>query len=412
MAQGSSHILSILRDRGFVQDVSDEAGLHARLEAGPVTLYCGFDATAPSLTIGHLIPTMMLAWFQRCGHRPIALMGGGTTLVGDPSGRQSSRPILTPQEIEANLVPIRAQFERFLDFSEGGALMVNNANWLTRLLFVEFMRDIGTRFSVNEVLRMEAYRTRLEAGGMTFLELSYVLMQSYDFLELYRRYGCILQIGASDQWGNCTAGADLIRRVERAEAFVLVAPLLLTAEGEKMGKTAGNAVWLSSTPYEYYQYWRNTDDRDVERFLATFTFLPMDEVRRLGSLEGAELNRAKEVLAFEATRLLHGEPAARETQEAARAVFAGRESEDMPTVTIDGRRLDEGIPVTELFKESRLVQSANEARNQIKQGGLSVGGERVTDPRAVISRDALQNGYLLLSRGRKRHVRVVCRDEA
>lgn len=405
-------VLSILRDRGFVQDVSDEAGLRARLEAEPVTLYCGFDATADSLTIGHLIPIMMLAWFQRCGHRPIALMGGGTTLVGDPSGRQSSRPILTSEQIDANLVPIRAQFERFLDFSDGKALMINNADWLTKLNFVEFMRDIGVRFSVNEVLRMEAYRTRLEAGGMTFLELSYVLMQSYDFLQLYQRYGCILQIGASDQWGNCIAGADLIRRVERAEAFVLVAPLLLTAEGEKMGKSAGNAVWLNATPYDYYQYWRNADDRDVERFLAMFTFLPMEEVRRLGSLEGAELNRAKEVLAFETTRLLHGEQAAREAQDAARRVFSGDESEDMPTVVIDGRRLDEGIPVTELFKESQLVQSANEARSQIKQGGLSIGGRRVTDPRAVISRDALQDGHLRLSRGRKRHVRVVCRDEA
>jgi tyrosyl-tRNA synthetase len=403
-------ILAILRERGFVHDISDEAGLGTRLEAGPITLYCGFDATAPSLTIGHLIPIMMLAWFQRCGHRPIALMGGGTTLVGDPSGRQSSRPILTPEEIDANLVTIRAQFERFLDFSQDRALMVNNADWLTKLNFVEFMRDIGSRFSVNEVLRLEAYRTRLEAGGMTFLELSYVLMQSYDFLELFHRHNCILQVGASDQWGNCIAGADLIRRVERAETFVLVAPLLLTAEGEKMGKTMGNAVWLDASPYDFYQYWRNTDDRDVARFLATFTFLPMEEVRRLGRLQGAELNQAKEILAFESTRLLHGEAAAREAQTAARALFSGDEPEDMPTIVIDTRRLDAGIPVTELFKESQLVQSANEARNQIKQGGLSIGGQRVTDPHAIISRGDFRDGRLRLSRGRKRHVRVVSRD--
>lgn len=405
--------VDLLRERGFVQDISEPEELHALVGSQPITLYCGYDPTAPSLHIGHLVSIMMLAHFQRCGHRPIALMGGGTAMIGDPTFRTTSRPILSEEQINANLVPIRKQFERFLDFSEGRALMLNNAEWLKPLGFIGFMRDIGTRFSVNEILRLEAYRTRLEAGGLSFLELTYVLMQSYDFLYQFQNYGCVLQVGGSDQWGNSIMGADLIRRVTGSDAYVLVAPLLATSEGTKMGKTQSGAIWLSAqmtSPYEYYQYWRNTDDRDVERRLAVFTFLPMDEVRRLGSLQGAQVNTAKEVLAFEATKILHGEDEASKAQEAARALFsAGGASENVPTAEIERSRLEAGLSVTDLFKEAGLVASANEARSLIAQSGLSINGRAVSDARERIDLSSLQNGDLMLSRGRKRHMRVVVR---
>jgi tyrosyl-tRNA synthetase len=405
------NVLDVLQERGFVQEVSEPERLRERLER-PVTLYWGYDATADSLHAGSVLSLMLLSWFQRFGHRPIALAGGGTTLVGDPSGRISSRPMLTAPEIERNLQGIRPQLERFIDFSEGRALALNNADWLTRLNFVAFMRDIGTKFSVNEILRLEAYRTRLEAGGMTFLELSYVLIQSYDFLHLYREYDSALQVGGSDQWGNSIMGADLIRRVEGGEAFVLVHPLVETSTGIKMGKSEAGTVWLDpakTPPYDYYQFFRNLPDPDVERFLAWFTFLPMEEVRELGRLQGAELNRAKEVLAFEATKILHGEEEARKAQAAARALFAGAVAEEVPTTEIEGARLAEGMAITELFKEAGLVASANEARSLIAQGGLSINGETVTDPRGRVDLSAMENGHLMLSRGRKRHMRVVCR---
>jgi|SRR5579875_3116461 len=407
------NVLDVLRDRGFVQQVSEEEQLHDLLSREAVTLYWGYDATANSLHIGSLMSIMMLAWFQRFGHRPIALAGGGTTLIGDPSMRIASRPMLSPEQIADNLRSIQGQLSAFLDFNEGRALALNNADWLTRLNFIAFMRDIGSRFSVNDVLRLEAYRTRLEAGGLTFLELSYVLMQSYDFLHLYQNYGATLQVGGSDQWGNSTEGADLIRRVTGGQAFVLVTPLMETAEGAKMGKTAAGAVWLDAqltSPYEYYQYWRNTDDRDVARFLAIYTFLPMEDVRALGALQGAELNRSKEVLAYEATKLLHGETAAREAQDAARALFAGGSSgENVPTTEVTRDQLAGGMPVTELFKTAGLVSSANEARSLIAQNGLAINGEPVADPRARIDLADLDGGTLMLSRGRKRHMRVVCK---
>lgn len=393
---------------------SDEEGLRRALEQ-PTTLYNGIDATADSATTGHLMPLMMLTWFKRYGHNPIALMGGGTTLIGDPTGRTSTRPLLTTEEIDANVAAIRAQVEQVFSWVGGPPQFVNNAEWLTKLGFIEFMREIGTRFSINEILRLEAYRTRLEAGGLSFLEFTYVLMQSYDFLRLYQDHSCILQVGGSDQWGNSIMGADLIRRVTGGEAFVLVHPLLLAASGAKMGKTAGNAVWLSATrtsPYEYYQYWRNVDDSQVENRLAIFTFLPMDEVRRLGSLEGQALNEAKKVLAFEATKIVHGEDEARKAQEAARSLFGGSGSEDdIPTVDMERTVFDgTGVPVTVLFREAGLVTSSSEARTQIQQGGLSVDGKKVTDPQARIDVTHLDGrDTLMLSRGKKRHMRVVVR---
>ncbi|MGH2441904.1 MAG: tyrosine--tRNA ligase [Chloroflexota bacterium] len=402
-----SDILHLLRERGFVQDISDEKALSERLRS-PITLYTGYDATAPSLTAGHLVTIMMLAWFQRCGHRPIALMGGGTTMVGDPGGRSSTRPILTVEQIDRNLSSIKEQFSRFLDFSNGKALMINNADWLRELKFVDFMRDVGSRFSVNEVLRLEAYRTRLEAGGMTLLELSYAMMQPYDFVRLNQDYGCILQVGGSDQWGNSVMGADLVRRMTGREAYVLVAPLLLNSDGTKMGKTESGAVFLNISAYDYYQYWRNTDDRAVKRNLATFTFLPMNEVNSLGDAVGSDLNHSKEVLAFEATRILHGERAAHDAQEAAHALFGpGDMTEHVPTTSVERERLEQGIAVTELFKLASLVDSANQARNLIAQGGLAIDGVPVTDARMIVSLEAFQDGHLLLSRGKRNRMRVI-----
>ncbi|GAC1444502.1 MAG: tyrosine--tRNA ligase [Chloroflexota bacterium] len=405
-------VLDILHARGFIKDISDEEDLRRMVQA-PISLYCGFDATAPSLHVGHLVSIMALAWYGRFGHRPIALMGGGTTLIGDPTFRQTTRPMLSLQEIDQNLQSIRQQFDRFLDFEDGRALMVNNADWLTGLNYVEFMRDIGSRFTVNQLLSLEAYRTRLEAGGLTFLEFSYALMQSYDFLRLYEDHDCILQIGGSDQWGNSVSGADLIRRKTGGKAFVHVSPLIETGEGAKMGKSEGNAIWLSASmtsPYAYYQYWRNVADSAVERCLAIFTFLPLDRVQEVARTEGSQLNQAKEILAFEATSLLHGEEEARKAQEAAHALFSGAESsENIPTIAIDAHRLSDGLPITELFKVATLVASANEARSLIKQGGLSMNGNPVTDAREVVYLANLDGGELILSRGRKRHMRIVAR---
>lgn len=404
------NVLDVLKERGFVAQVSDEAKLRALVGREPITLYCGYDPTNTSLTIGNLVTIMMLAWFQRAGHRPIVLMGGGTAMIGDPSFKNSSRPILSEEQIEENLLSQKRQFMHFLDFENDRAMLLNNATWLKPLHFVSFMRDIGARFSVNDVLRLEAYRTRLAAGGLSFLEFSYVLMQSYDFLRLFEDQRCVLQVGGTDQWGNCVEGMDLIRRVTGSEAFVLVAPLLLTAEGTKMGKTEAGAIWLDprlTSPYEYFQYWRNTDDRDVERFLGVFTFLPMDEVRSLGRLEGSELNRAKEVLAFEATRLAHGEAEAIKARDAARALFAGGgNGAEVPTIQIARERLQE-MSVVELFKESGLVASSNEARNLIAQSGLTLNGETIADPKARLDEVSLEDGHLMLARGRKRHMRVV-----
>jgi tyrosyl-tRNA synthetase len=320
--------------------------------------------------------------------------------------------MLSEDDIASNLRGIRPQLARFLDFSEGRALALNNLDWLKPLHFIEFMRDIGTRFSVNEILRLEAYRTRLEAGGMTFLEMSYVLIQSYDFLHLYREYDSVMQVGGSDQWGNSIMGADLIRRVTGGDAFVLVTPLVETSTGAKMGKSAAGTVWLDpdkTPPYEYYQWFRNIPDADVERFLALFTFLPMEEVHRLGALEGTESNTAKEILAYEATKIVHGEGGAGRAREASRALFGGAEASDnVPTVTLERSRLSEGLPVTELFKLAGLVTSANEARSLIAQGGLALNGEAVTDARARVGEEVLQGGASIrLSRGRKRHMRML-----
>jgi tyrosyl-tRNA synthetase len=407
-----ANALDVLQERGFVKDISDEAGLRAAMER-PISFYIGFDPTAPSYHVGNLLPIMAMAWMQRLGHRPIAITGGGTALVGDPTGKTVSRPILTYEKIEQNLRGQKAQLQHYIDFEQGMAVMVNNADWLTRLNYVEFLRDIGVHFSVNHMLAMETYRTKLESdSGLSFLEFNYMLLQAYDFLHLYREYGCIMQAGGSDQWANSLAGADLIRKMEGGQAYVLVFPLLTTASGAKMGKTEAGAVWLDPklvSPYEFYQYWINTEDPDVEQFLALYTFLPMEEVREMGRLRGADLRRAKEMLALEATKITHGEEAAREAQAASRALFGGGEGamEGVPSSEISVTELQQGIPASQLFASTGLASSRGEARRLIQQGGAYVKGRRIEGVDQPITPSDLSDGSLLLRAGKKKYHRVV-----
>ena len=400
--------LETLRERGFIDNMSDEARLREAL-ARPITYYVGFDPTADSLHIGHLVQIMAMAHLQRAGHRPIAVVGGGTGMVGDPSYRNTGRPILTLDVIERNMVGMREQLSRHLDFAPGRAIMVNNADWLRPLLYLDFLRDIGRYFSVNQMLAAEAYKTRLESG-LTFLEFNYMLLQAYDFLHLHQEYGCRLQLGGSDQWANCLAGADLIRKVKGERAFVLATPLLTTASGAKMGKTEQGAVWLDperTTPFEYYQYWINTEDADVGRFLALYTFLPMEQVRELDALEGADVRQAKQALAFEATALTHGEPAAREAQAASQAAFGG-DANDMtaiPAAELPAAELAAGVPIVDLLVASGLAASRGAARRLVEQGGAYVNGVQVAslDERVMHASDA----PLLVRSGKKNVRRVV-----
>ena len=401
----------LLVERGFVHQTSNDHALRDALRR-PITLYCGYDATAPSLTVGHLVPMMMMAHLQRAGHRPIAVAGGGTTMVGDPTDKAEARPLLSRQQIAQNMAGIKAQLGRYLDFGGGRALMVDNADWLLQLKYVDFLREIGRHFSVNQLLQHETYRDRLQSSGLSFIELNYALLQSYDFLHLYREYGCVLQVGGTDQWFNILAGVELIRRVEGAEAFALVAPLILTASGVKMGKTEAGAVWLSSertSAYDFYQFWVNTEDADVGRFLRLFTFLPEDEIRRLESLEGADLRAAKDVLAFEATRLTHGETAAREARASARALFGGDGSglEAVPTTAVPTELLAEGIEIVDLLVLSQLAPSKAAARRLIEQGGAYLGDRRVASPDLKVTLENLRANGLLLRAGKKRYHRLV-----
>ena len=399
----------VLKARGFVEQVSDEEGLRARLTR-PTTFYIGYDPTATSFHVGNLLTIMAMAHMQCCGHRPIALMGGGTGMIGDPSGKTEMRQLLAPEQIERNLRALRGQISRYVDLGEGRGLMLNNADWLLPLNYISFLREIGRHFSVNRMLAAEAYRTRLEAG-LSFIEFNYQLLQAYDFLHLYREHDCVLQMGGNDQWGNILAGVELIRRVEGGEAFALTFPLLTTSSGAKMGKTAQGAVWLDAemlSPYDFYQFWINTEDADVERFLKIYTFLPLDEIERLGQLQGAEIRRAKEVLAYEVTRLTHGAEEADRAREASRSLFGvGEASEAMPTTEVQASRLEAGIPAVALFAEVGLANSRSEARRLIQQGGAYLNGEPVDSPDAVVTDDALQDGALVLRAGKKRYHRVV-----
>ncbi|UMY15754.1 tyrosine--tRNA ligase [Methylobacterium organophilum] len=409
-----SDFLRILSERGYIHQGSDLAGIDAAALEGRLTAYVGYDCTAASLHIGHLLSIMMLHWLQKTGGKPIALMGGGTTRVGDPSGRDETRKILTLEQIEENKAGIQKTFARFLDFGEGGngARMVDNAEWLTKLNYIEMLRDIGRHFSVNRMMSMDSVRLRLERDQeLSFLEFNYMILQSYDFVELNRRYGCILQMGGSDQWGNIVNGIDLGRRMGTPQLYALTCPLLTTASGAKMGKTAAGAVWLNPdmlAPYDYWQFWRNTEDADVGRFLKLFTLLPLDEIARLSALAGAEINEVKKVLATEATALMHGREAAEAAAETARKTFVeGSVAQDLPSVTISPDLLEAGLGVLTAFgpEYAKLVPSTSEARRQIKSGGLRVNDVQVSDDRAVLrASDLTSEGVIKLSFGRKKHV--------
>jgi len=405
MVAAATNVLDTLRARGFIAQVSDEEGLRRALDSGPITLYQGFDPTATSLHTGNLVGIMALAHLQEAGHRPIAIIGGGTGMIGDPSDRAAERPMLSVEEIQRNLAGIREQFGRYIDLSGGRALMINNADWLLNLKWIEFLRDVGRYFSVNQLMQHGTYWERFEAGSFSFIELNYALVQAYDFLHLYREYGCILQIGGNDQWFNILAGRDLIRRAEGGEAFALTTPLITTSSGQKMSKSAGNAPWLDprlTSPYDYYQYWRNTEDADVGRFMRMFTFLPLDEIIAYERLSGADLNRAKEVLAFEATRITHGAEAAQQAQATAHARFGGADAADAgPSFVVSAP-----TGLVELAVQTGLAESNNDAKRQIRQGGIRLDGEPQSTDRAI------EPGELpkLISRG-KRSVRLVAASD-
>lgn len=417
------NVFDILVERGFIatnpdgtpKQVTDMA-IRDLLAQGKVTAYIGFDPTASSYHVGHLLPIMSLAHLQREGHRPIVITGGGTGMVGDPSGKSEMRKMLTVEAIAENLLSLRKQFERFIDFNDGKAVLLNNAEWLTNLNYIEFLRDVGRHFSVNRMLTADSVKLRLNSEqGLSFLEFNYMVLQAYDFLYLFQKHGCILEMGGDDQWGNICAGIELIRRVEGKSAYGITYPLITTAAGTKMGKTEKGAVWLAAdmmSPYEYFQYWRNVDDRDVQRFLAMFTFLPMDEVRRLGALQGSKINEAKEVLAFEATKLNHGEKAAIDAQQDARKAFQqGQGGDSMPTLEVAAARLEQGIGVVELFCDSGLVKSKSEARRLIEEkGGAYINGEKVNSIERKVTAVDVKNNEIMLRSGKKSYARVVVKN--
>lgn len=412
MTEYKSEFLKTLAERGFIHQVSDHEALDKLLTTETVTAYIGFDCTAPSLHAGSLVTIMMLYWLQQTGHRPIALMGSGTTRVGDPTGKDESRKILSDEDIEANKAGIRKVFEKLLTFGDGprDAIMLDNADWLMKLNYVEFLREIGRHFSVNQMIQRDSVRLRLEREQhLSFLEFNYMLLQGYDFLEIYQQTGCRLQMGGSDQWSNILSGVDLIRRKAGIEAFALTAPLLTTSSGAKMGKTAAGAVWLNPeqlSAYDYWQYWRNTEDADVERFLKLFTVLPLAEIARLAALQGSEINEAKKVLATEATAMVHGREAAEAAAETARRAFEeGAMAEGLPTVEIAAADLAAGIGVLAAFVTAGLSASNGEARRNIAGGALKINDVSVTDDKRVLgTADLTGEGVIKLSMGKKKHV--------
>jgi tyrosyl-tRNA synthetase len=420
-----SDFLNVLATRGFIHQISEPEALDALARSSTISGYIGFDCTAPSLHVGSLLPIMLLYWLQQTGHRPIALMGGGTTRVGDPSGKDESRRLLSDENIDQNLKGIRAIFSRFLRFGDqsaqvpakatasdasNDAIMANNADWLNTLNYIDFLRDIGRHFSINRMLSFDSVKLRLERQQeLSFLEFNYMILQAFDFVELYRRHGCVLQMGGSDQWGNIVNGIDLGRRLHNAQFFALTAPLITTSSGAKMGKTASGAVWLNAdqvSPYEYWQYWRNTDDDDVVRFLKLFTVLPLGEIERLAALKGADINEAKKVLATEATALVHGSAAAQEAAATARTTFEeGGIGTTLPTIEVPRGELKNGISVLNAFVRAGLAASNGEVRRAIANKAVMINDTRVTSEKASISEtDVTADGVVKLSLGRKRHV--------
>jgi tyrosyl-tRNA synthetase len=411
MSTFKSDFLNVLQTRSFIHQTSDAAGLDALAAKGEATAYVGYDCTAPSLHIGNFLTMMMLYWLQQTGNKPITLMGGGTTMVGDPSGKDETRALRSVAEIEANKASIRGVFAKVLRFGDGptDAVMLDNAEWLTKLNWIEMLRDIGRHFSVNRMLTMDSVRLRLEREQeMSFIEFNYMVCQAIDFVELSKRVGCRLQMGGSDQWGNIVNGVDLGRRMGTPQLFAVTTPLLTTASGEKMGKTAKGAIWLNAdecSPYDFWQYWRNVEDADVGKFLKLFTVLPLDEIRRLEALKDTEINEAKKVLATEATALLHGRVAADDAAETARRTFEeGDLDANLPTVTLSRSELQAGVGLLNALVRAGLVASNGEARRQIKAGGVRVNDEPVSDERMMLTREYLAEGVIKLSLGRKRHV--------
>lgn len=407
----TENIFDVLSERGFIAQVTDEDELRRQLGSGTVTFYNGYDSTADSLHVGHLVTIMAMMHLQRAGHRPIGLVGGGTTMIGDPSGKTEMRQMLTKAVIEANGRSIHAQLNHYLKFDEDKALAVNNADWLLDLNYIWFLREIGRHFSVNRMLAAEAYKQRLERG-LSFIEFNYQILQAYDYLELFRRYGCTLQLGGDDQWGNLLAGVDLIRRIEGETVHALTYPLLTTAGGAKMGKTAEGAVWLDPdkvSPYDYYQYWINCDDRDVEKLLKIFTFLPLSEIERLSALQGAEIREAKQMLAYEATVITHGEGEAQAAEAGAKAAFSnkGGDVDAMPTTVLSRSRLAEGLGILEIFAEVGLTTSRSDARRLLKQGGIYVNDNRVEDVAAALTPEDDTDDGILLRAGKKKYHRLV-----
>ncbi len=422
------NVFEALNERGFIKQTTNAEQVAHLLSEEEVTYYVGFDPTASSLHVGSLVPIMAMVHLQRAGHKPIAIVGGGTTMIGDPTDKTEMRPMLSQEQIAANGKSILAQMQRYLNLDNGmthagnsqttseAGKFLNNADWLLSINYIEFLRDIGKHFRVNEMIRAEGYRQRLERElGLSFLEFNYQLLQAYDYLCLFQEYGCRLQLGGDDQWGNILAGVDLVRRVKGERVHAVTFPLLTTASGAKMGKTAGGAVWLDAertSPYEFYQYWINTDDRDVSRFLAYFTFLPMDEIQRLGSLKDEAIREAKEVLAYEVTQLAHGKTEADKAQAASRAAFGGGnlDAVEMPTSAITSQRLESGIPIMELFHEVGLANSRSEARRLVQQGGAYINEKQYRAIDMLVNTDLFEAEALLLRAGKKRYHRIVIKE--
>ena len=394
-----------LQARGLIAQVTDEPEIRDLVNNGKAVFYIGFDPTADSLHVGHFMALCLMKRLQMAGNKPIALIGGGTGMIGDPSGRSDMRQMLTPETIQHNCECFKKQMSRFIDFSDGKALMVNNADWLMDLNYIQLLREVGACFSVNRMLTAECYKQRMEKG-LSFLEFNYMIMQSYDFYELFQKYGCNMQFGGDDQWSNMLGGTELIRRKLGKDAYAMTITLLLNSEGKKMGKTQSGAVWLDenkTSPFDFYQYWRNVDDADVLKCIRMLTFLPLEEIEKMESWEGSELNRAKEILAYELTALVHGEEKATKAQEAARALFSGAaDTENMPTVALNADDFTDGqIAVNEIMLKAGLVKSKGEARRLIQQGGVSIDDQKVTDPVAVVSYETLEKEHIILKKGKK-----------
>jgi tyrosyl-tRNA synthetase len=405
----AENIFDILKERGFIEQITHEDEVRELLAKDSVPFYVGFDPTADSLHVGHFIQVMVMMHMQRAGHCPIALVGGGTVMVGDPTGKTDMRKMLSVEAIDENVARIKSQLSKYVVLDDVKGRLVNNGDWLRNLNYIEFLRDIGKHFNVNKMLQAECFKARMEKG-LSFLEFNYMIMQSYDFLELNRRYNCQLEFGGNDQWSNIIGGVNLIRKVDQKPAYGLTFKLLTTSEGKKMGKTENGAVWIDpekTSPYELYQYFRNVEDNDVENCLALLTFIPMDEVRRLGALEGADLNAAKEILAFEVTKIIHSEEDAKKAQDTARALFSGNGVPvDAPATAMDKSEFENGLGLLALLTQLGLTKSNGEARRLVQQGGISIDGEKITDPKFEVGLDLFKNGEILIKKGKKVYHKV------